>query len=95
MPGRRVAAGRLGGRSLHGRAERELESSLNTLPIKDLPEDYQDVIGLNELPEERLSADFNEDSILILTPDLVGPSVTRNSGIMSFGDMPWLFSPMA
>ena len=31
-----------------------------------------------ELPEERLTADFNEDSILELTPDLVGPSKTRN-----------------
>ena len=35
-----------------------------------------------ELPEERLSAEFNEDSVLELTPDLVGPSVTRNSGII-------------
>jgi type III restriction enzyme len=35
-----------------------------------------------ELPEERLSADFNDDSILVLTPDLVGPSITRNSGII-------------
>src|SRR5262245_25429751 len=35
-----------------------------------------------ELPEERLTADFNEDSILELTPDLVGPSTTQNSGII-------------
>lgn len=35
-----------------------------------------------ELPEERLSATFNEDSVLELTPDLVGPSITRNSGII-------------
>ena len=35
-----------------------------------------------ELPEERLTADFNDDSILELTPDLVGPSITRNSGII-------------
>ena len=35
-----------------------------------------------ELPEERLTAQFNEDSILELTPDLVGPSVTRNAGII-------------
>ena len=35
-----------------------------------------------ELPEERLQADFNEDSIFELTPDLVGPSKTRNSGII-------------
>lgn len=35
-----------------------------------------------ELPEERLTAEFNADSILELTPDLVGPSITQNSGII-------------
>jgi len=35
-----------------------------------------------ELPEERLTAEFNDDSVLVLTPDLVGPSITRNSGII-------------
>lgn len=35
-----------------------------------------------ELPEERLTAVFNEDSILELTTDLVGPSITQNSGII-------------
>ncbi|WHZ23049.1 MAG: Type III restriction-modification enzyme, helicase subunit [Nitrospira sp.] len=35
-----------------------------------------------ELPEERLTAKFNEDSILELTPDLVGPSITKNAGII-------------
>lgn len=35
-----------------------------------------------ELPEDRLTAVFNEDSILELTPDLVGPSITQNSGII-------------
>ena len=35
-----------------------------------------------ELPEERLTAEFNADSILELTPDLVGPSITRNAGII-------------
>jgi type III restriction enzyme len=35
-----------------------------------------------ELPEERLSASFNADSVLELTPELVGPSITRNSGII-------------
>ena len=35
-----------------------------------------------ELPEERLSAKFNDDSILELTPDLVGPSITKNAGII-------------
>jgi type III restriction enzyme len=38
-----------------------------------------------ELPEERLTATFNDDSILELSPDLVGPSTTRNSGIIGEG----------
>jgi type III restriction enzyme len=38
-----------------------------------------------ELPEERLSAKFNEDSVLELTPDLVGPSITKNQGIIGEG----------
>ena len=35
-----------------------------------------------ELPEERLQASFTEDSTLLLTPDLVGPSQTQNAGII-------------
>jgi type III restriction enzyme len=35
-----------------------------------------------ELPEERLTAQFTADSVLQLTPDLVGPSITRNAGII-------------
>lgn len=38
-----------------------------------------------ELPEERLTAEFNDDSVLLLTPDLVGPSVTKNQGIIGEG----------
>ena len=38
-----------------------------------------------ELPEERLTAEFNDDSILELTPDLVGPSSTNNQGIIGEG----------
>jgi len=38
-----------------------------------------------ELPEDRLSATFSADSILELTPDLVGPSITRNAGIIGEG----------
>ncbi|MFO7773012.1 MAG: DEAD/DEAH box helicase family protein [Dehalococcoidia bacterium] len=38
-----------------------------------------------ELPEERLTAAFNDDSVLELSPDLVGPSITRNSGIIGEG----------
>ena len=35
-----------------------------------------------ELPDERLTAEFNADSTLELTPDLVGATETRNSGII-------------
>ena len=35
-----------------------------------------------ELPEERLEAEFNEDSVLELTPALIGPSITKNQGII-------------
>ena len=38
-----------------------------------------------ELPEERLSARFDENSTLELTPDLVGPSKTLNQGIIGEG----------
>lgn len=35
-----------------------------------------------ELLEERLTAEFNSDSILELTPDIVGPTNTNNAGII-------------
>lgn len=35
-----------------------------------------------ELPQERLTAEFNDDSVLVLTPDLVGATETRQSGII-------------
>jgi len=35
-----------------------------------------------ELPEERLIAEFNDDSVMELTPDLVGATETQNSGII-------------
>ncbi|HWO94708.1 MAG TPA: DEAD/DEAH box helicase family protein [Dehalococcoidia bacterium] len=35
-----------------------------------------------ELPNERLTANFTKDSVLRLTPDLVGATATRNSGII-------------
>jgi type III restriction enzyme len=41
------------------------------------------VIGYRtELPKERIKANFTKDSILELTPDLVGPSETLNAGIV-------------
>ncbi len=38
-----------------------------------------------ELPEERLTARFDDDATLELTPDVVGPSITRNEGIIGEG----------
>ena len=38
-----------------------------------------------ELPEDRLEASFNEDSVLELTPDLIGPSNTLLEGIVGEG----------
>jgi type III restriction enzyme len=38
-----------------------------------------------ELPEERLTAKFTADSLLELTPELVGPSITKNQGIIGEG----------
>jgi len=38
-----------------------------------------------ELPEEKLTASFTKDSELDLTPDLVGPTETRNQGIIGEG----------
>ncbi len=35
-----------------------------------------------ELPDQRLEANFGPDSVLHLTPDLVGPSSTTNQGII-------------
>ncbi|MEW6672215.1 MAG: BPTD_3080 family restriction endonuclease [Thermodesulfobacteriota bacterium] len=41
------------------------------------------VVGYRvELPEERLTAEFNDDSVMELTPDLVGATETQNSGII-------------
>ena len=38
-----------------------------------------------ELPEERLAAKFTADSTFTLSPDIVGPSITRNEGIIGEG----------
>lgn len=39
-----------------------------------------------ELPEERLAAEFNADSIMELTPALTGPTINRNEGIIGQGE---------
>lgn len=50
---------------------------------KDLEIRFPRVSGYRvELPEERLMASFNDDSIFVLTPAIVGPSITKNSGII-------------
>ena len=36
-------------------------------------------------PKEALAAEFNADSYLLLTPELVGPATTRNEGIIGEG----------
>jgi type III restriction enzyme len=63
-----------------------------TVQVKAIPErvaleiQFPRVEGYRvELPEERLTANFNDDSILVLSPDIVGPSITRNSGIIGEG----------
>ena len=38
-----------------------------------------------ELPDERLTSNFSPDSLLELNPDLVGPSITKNQGIIGEG----------
>ena len=38
-----------------------------------------------ELADEKLKADFTEDSTLVLTPELVGPTITHNQGIIGEG----------
>jgi type III restriction enzyme len=38
-----------------------------------------------ELPEEQLTAEFNDNSVLTLTPELVGPTITKNQGIIGEG----------
>ena len=38
-----------------------------------------------ELPDEKLNAEFTEDSTLVLTPELVGPSINLNQGIIGEG----------
>ncbi len=48
--------------------------------------DFPRVEGFSvELPGERLTASFSEDSALILTPEMVGPTRTRNEGILGEG----------
>ena len=56
-------------------------------PERDALEiEFPRVVGYRvELPEERLTAKFTTDSILELTPDLVGPTINRNEGIIGEG----------
>ncbi|MBF2761106.1 MAG: DEAD/DEAH box helicase family protein [Ectothiorhodospiraceae bacterium AqS1] len=38
-----------------------------------------------DLPKDRLKVQFTKDSVLELTPDLVGPTITENAGIIGEG----------
>lgn len=38
-----------------------------------------------DLPQEELAATFTEESNLVLNPEIVGPSITRNAGIIGEG----------
>lgn len=60
-----------------------------TVQVRALPErshleiQFPRVQGYRiDLPDERLTAEFTPDSVLMLTPDLVGPSITHNAGII-------------
>lgn len=55
-----------------------------TRPDRDALEiQFPQVAGYRvELPEERLTVEFTADSVLELAPDLVGPSITKNAGII-------------
>lgn len=44
------------------------------------------VVGYRiDLPQERLGANFSEDSVLTITPELIGPAKTKNEGIVGEG----------
>ena len=60
-----------------------------TIQVKAIPDrdaleiKFPRVAGYRiELPEDRLTAEFNDDSILELTPELVGATETQNAGII-------------
>ncbi len=59
-------------RALRERAEREI-----SFPCI---EGYR-----TELPPDKLSATFGDDHCLMLTPELIGPSITRNAGLIGEG----------
>lgn len=69
------------------------QKPLQTIHVKAVRPDrdhleicFPNVAGYRvELPAERLTAAFNDDSILELTPELVGPSITQNAGIIGEG----------
>ena len=53
--------------------------------VKPDRDDLEIVFPRVELPDERLEATFGPDHVLELTPQLVGPSVTKNQGIIGEG----------
>jgi len=56
-------------------------------PDRDKQEiSFPNVIGYRvELPDEEVKATFTEDHHLVLTPELVGPAITSNQGIIGEG----------
>lgn len=56
-------------------------------PVRDpLEIQFPRITGYRvDLPEERLAAAFTPDSMLELTPDLIGPTMNRNEGIIGEG----------
>jgi type III restriction enzyme len=64
--------------SIHVRAMRPERDSLEI--------QFPRVAGYRvDVPNDRLEASFNEESVLTLTPDLVGPSIVRDEGIIGEG----------
>ena len=65
----------------------------NTIQVKAISPDrdrqeitFPNVIGYRvELPDEDVKATFTDDHILELTPELVGPTITSNQGIIGEG----------
>ena len=64
-----------------------------TVPVRAITPDRDDceirfprVQGYRvELPETHVDAKFDDDSTLVLTPEIVGPSITHNAGIIGEG----------
>ena len=69
------------------------QKARKTVPVKAITPDrdaceirFPRVQGYRvELPEEHVDATFDDESTLVLTPGIVGPSITHNAGIIGEG----------